>query len=232
MKKTIVLAVAAIIFSCNAFSQDRKCSFFGETYNYAYTQHKYVGNAFPELGDYAMLHGFNVGPILQQQLYKGLVLVTGLQYQFTMYQNGKTSIVGNATEYLMSHNLKVPVKVGYSFLHSDKWTFTFFAGPSLDFNVALVDKTKFEGGNYEQYDLINGKYKYKMGDLKGDFKSNDYKMLSCFDIPLGIGAIIKYDSYGFKFEYEWGLVNRLKNSESKNDQFRADQFVIGFFFAI
>lgn len=232
MKKTILLAIAAVLFSSHAMALGDQYTYYGVTLNYAYSQQK---NLFtePERGTYQMLNGFNAGFMFQQQLYKGLVLVSGLQYQFTVSKNEEDDdLLLDVDLYTMSHNLRVPVKFGFSTPFAGNWSFTVFGGPSLDFNVAMIEKTKFDNGDYEQYDLVNGVHKY---DIKGHSDretDDDYKLLNCFDIPLGIGTIVKYKNFGMKFEYEWGMINRYHDHDDDDDdaKFKTDQFSIGFFY--
>lgn len=227
MKKTILLAIAAVLFSSHALALGDQYSYYGVTLNYAYSQQKQLTTE-PEMGNYQMLNGFNAGFMFQQQLYKGLVLVSGLQYQFTMNKEEDDDV----DSYLMSHNLRVPVKFGFTTPFAGNWSFTVFGGPSLDFNVAMIDKTKYDDGDYVQIDWVNGVHKY---DIRGDSDSesdDDYKQLNCFDIPLGIGTIVKYKNFGMKFEYEWGMINRLKDKDaySEDIKYKTDQFSIGFFY--
>lgn len=232
MKKSILLAIAAVLFSSHALALGDQYSYYGVTLNYAYSQQKQLTTK-PEMGEYQMLNGFNAGFMFQQQLYKGLVLVSGLQYQFTMNKmDYYHESLGEVDLYSMSHNLRVPVKFGFSTPFAGNWSFTVFGGPSLDFNVAYTEKFKNDDGDYLQFDLINGVCKY---DIEGhsDSKTDDeFKKYNCFDVPLGIGTIVKYKNFGMKFEYEWGMINRLKDNDDDDDdvKFKTDQFSIGFFY--
>lgn len=235
MKKSILLAIAAVLFSSHALALGDQYSYYGVTLNYAYSQQKQL-TTNPERGTYQMLNGFNAGFMFQQQLYKGLVLVSGLQYQFTMNKTEDSSfemfdymLYGDV--YMMSHNLRVPVKFGFSTPFAGNWSFTVFGGPSLDFNVAYIGKTKNEDGDYHQFDLINGVHKYDVNGNSDSESDDDYKQLNCFDIPLGIGTIVKYKNFGMKFEYEWGMINRYHDhDDDDDDKYKTDQFSIGFFY--
>ncbi len=236
MKKSILLAIAAVLFSSHALALGDQYSYYGVTLNYAYSQQKALVTN-PETGIYDMLNGFNGGFMFQQQLYKGLVLVSGLQYQFTMNKTEDD----DADTYLMSHNLRVPVKFGFTTPFAGNWSFTVFGGPSLDFNVAMIGKTKYDNGDYDQYDYVNGVHKFDKEGYSDSESDDDYKQFKCFDIPLGIGAIVKYKNFGMKFEYEWGMINRLKGDGTdiidipapkllEDLEFKTDQFSIGFFY--
>ncbi|MCQ2338510.1 MAG: PorT family protein [Paludibacteraceae bacterium] len=221
------MAIAAVLFSSHALALGDQYSYYGLTLNYAYSQQKQLTTK-PETGTYQMLNGFNAGFMFQQQLYKGLVLVSGLQYQFTMAKSEND----DADSYLMSHNLRVPVKFGFTTPFAGNWSFTVFGGPSLDFNVAMIEKMKLDNGDYNQYDFVNGVHKYDIEGYSDSETDDEFKKLNCFDVPLGIGTIVKYKNFGMKFEYEWGMINRLKDSDDDEEdlKYKTDQFSIGFFY--
>lgn len=170
------------------------------------------------------MNGFNAGFMMQNKLYKNLVLLWGLEYQFTMSKEKEDGI----TDKWMNHNIKVPLRFGFSMPFAKKSSATIFFGPSFDFNVATVRKREYGGGDYEQVDYVNGKYKYDMEGEKDSGSDSDLKQMKFFDVPLGIGVIYKYSHLGIKLQYEWGLVNRSKEDDYK---FKADQFTVGLFFS-
>lgn len=172
------------------------------------------------------MNGFNAGFMMQNKLYKNLVLLWGLEYQFAMSKEKEDG----TTDKWMNHNIKVPLRFGFSMPFAKKSSATIFFGPSFDFNVATVRKREYGGGNYEQTDYVNGKYKSDI-KIKGEKESKSgskYKTMKLFDLPLGIGIIYKYSHLGIKLQYEWGLLNR---SKIDNYKFKADQLTVGLIFS-
>ena len=170
------------------------------------------------------MNGFNAGFLMQNKLYKNLVLLWGVEYQFAMSKDKDDG----ETDKWMNHNLKVPLRFGFSMPFAKKSSVTVFFGPSFDFNVVTNRRYEWDG-NYEEYDFVNGKYKYDIEGHKDSGSDDDYKQLKFFDVPLGIGVMYKYNSFGIRLQHEWGLVNRFK--EEDDYKFKADQFTVGLFFS-
>lgn len=187
------------------------------TINYSYYKPK------KDADEMKTMNGFNAGFMMQNKLYKNLVLLWGLEYQFAMSKEKEDG----ATNKWMNHNIKVPLRFGFSMPFAKKSSATIFFGPSFDFNVATVRRHE-NGGDYEQEDYVNGKYKYDMEGEKDSGSDSDLKTMKFFDLPLGIGIIYKYSHLGIKLQYEWGLLNRSKEDDYK---FKADQFTVGLFFS-
>lgn len=195
-------------------------NWYSFTINYSYYKPKKDANDVMK----KTMNGFNAGFMMQNKLYKNLVLLWGLEYQFAMSKEEEGSI----TDKWMNHNIKVPLRFGFSIPFAKKSSATIFFGPSFDFNVSTVRKREYRGGDYEIIDYVNGKYKYDKKGEKGSGSDSDYKQMKFFDLPLGIGIIYKYSHLGIKLQYEWGLLNRSKEDDYK---FKADQLTVGLFFS-
>ncbi|MBQ0082491.1 MAG: hypothetical protein KBT41_04335 [bacterium] len=201
-------------------------SFYSVTLNYSF--YKVKDKVF---GDVPTLNGFNAGFLAQSRLYKNLVLLWGLEYQFGYDKESGIGEKGRLwTDKWMNHNLKLPVRIGFSMPFGQNSSVTAFFGPSFDFNVSTA--LDFEDFDKEKWDLVSGKYEFVNGEDGRKFsrKDNYRKVLKVFDIPLGLGAMYKYKNFGFRIQYEWGLVNRCKG-EMSNLKWHADQFTIGLFYA-
>lgn len=169
------------------------------------------------------MNGFNAGFLMQNKLYKNLVLLWGVEYQFAMIKDKDDG----ATDEWMNHNLKVPLRFGFSMPFAKKSSVTVFFGPSFDFNVATINKYEEDGFKIE-VDFVNGKYKFQERGETESGSDDEYKQLKFFDVPLGIGVMYKYNHFGIRLQHEWGLVNRSKENDYK---YKADQFTVGLFFS-
>lgn len=185
------------------------------TMNYSYYKPK------KDFSGYKTMNGFNVGFLMQNRMYKNLVLLWGLEYQFAMSKDKEDG----ETDKWMNHNIKVPLRFGFSMPFAKKSSVTVFFGPSFDFNVATIFRWEYYG-DYGEHDLVNGKYKYKHDGEKGSESAD--KIFGFFDVPLGIGVMYKYNHFGIRLQHEWGLVNRSKEDEV---EYKADQFTVGLFFS-
>lgn len=210
-------------------------SYTAFTLNYSYqdvhTDADYIKTVWSGEDD-KLAHGFNLGIHLQQKLYKKLVLVTGVQYQFTARFKENVSmpdvplkgqLSGSGDIKFFNHNIIVPIKFGFSMPFGGTSSFTVYGGPSLNFNVATHQTFELNSKNYLFYDYVNGRITEKINGSKHTDKSSDFKEMKWFDIPLGLGAVVKFGRFGLRFEYEWGLVNRMKHE----GKFRSDQLTAG-----
>lgn len=169
------------------------------------------------------MNGFNAGFLMQNKLYKNLVLLWGVEYQFAMSKDKDD----DETDEWMNHNLKVPLRFGFSMPFAKKSSVTVFFGPSFDFNVATINKYEEDGFKIE-VDYVNGKYKFQERGETESGSDDEFKKVKFFDVPLGIGVMYKYNHFGIRLQHEWGLVNRSKEDDYK---IKADQFTVGLFFS-
>ncbi|MCQ2344922.1 MAG: hypothetical protein MJ002_08455 [Paludibacteraceae bacterium] len=236
MKDKLFTTLLALLFTAALSAQGTKSggddiSYTGFTFNYAYQDvHTNVDDlkAVWNGKDDNLAHGFNTGFYVQQNLYKGMVIVTGFQYQFTMRVNRDVNLIsytlpGKGDIQYFNHNLIVPIKFGYSFKFGGTSCFTAFAGPSLNFLVSTMENLRVNRNNYIYTDYVNGKHTVKTEGSKTTETSSDHKRMTWFDIPMGLGAVVKFGRFGIHFEYEWGLCDRWKNS----GKFRTDQMTAG-----
>lgn len=175
-----------------------------------------------------LFNGFNFGYYLHRHLLSHLVFVSGLNYQFTIKGDTKSGI----STYITNHNLKIPLRLGYSLKFGKNNSFSAYAGPSLDFNVSTQNEVRYSG-DVTTTDVVNGTIKSEINGKKSSKKDSDYKSLNCFDIPIGIGIAFKFSKFGIRIEYEWGLVNRyIKDYRDAGAKWRSDQFTAGFLIII
>lgn len=196
-------------------------NWYSFTINYSYYKPK--EDAKEDADKKKTMNGFNAGFMMQNKLYKNLVLLCGLEYQFAMSKKKEDG----ATDKWMNHNIKVPLRFGFSMPFAKKSSATIFFGPSFDFNVATINKYE-EDGFKTEINYVNGKYKFDMEGEKESGSDSEFKTMKFFDLPLGIGIIYKYSHLGIKLQYEWGLLNRSKEDGSK---FKADQLTVGLIFS-
>lgn len=169
------------------------------------------------------MHGITFGPMFHVPFTNHFVSFFGFQYQFGIAKIEKYGIMTTGVE----HDIKVPFKLGYSLDFGENNQFSIFAGPSFLFCVS--EKAEIKYGSYtNEYDYISGKYKvYNKGSHK-EGKSDDYKTMNVFDLQLGLGALLRFGSFGLRVEYDWGMLNRYKESadvKSNVGQLTAGLFV-------
>lgn len=214
----------------SSFNLQDAQSFYSVTINYSYYKCKDNSDDYIEV---PTLNGFNAGFMAQNRVYKNIVLLWGLEYQFGY--DKETNYADEDKKYTskskwMNHNLKLPLRIGFSMPFGQNSSVTAFFGPSFDFNISTMRdyESKYDK---EKWDFVSGKYEYKEEGEKGHSgHDNDHKLLKVFDIPLGLGAMYKYKNFGFRIQYEWGLVNRCKG-DWKEAKWKADQFTVGVFFS-
>lgn len=211
MKKTILLAIAAILFANFARAIESEYSYYGLSANF----NLHIvdnGEGFSMVDEEVMpMVGIDLGFYMQQQLYKNFVLVSGLKYQVTTDWEYKQTSIGKykleeCNMFLWNHAFVIPVKLGYSMHLPHNWMISFYAGPSLSFNFATTQKFKDNEGNYIKYDYVNGSMKTNI--LEDEKDADNLKVLKWFDVPFGLGITAKHKYVGIKLEYECGLIDR------------------------
>jgi len=169
-------------------------------------------------------NGFNIGYFFHRPLTSHFLLLTGLHYQFTIKTQSSKSF--------MNHDLKIPLKLGYSMKMSKSSSFSVYAGPSLDFNVSTQNREHRTGYDVTT-DVVNGTVKGEVNGKKVSSSSDKNKYLGFFDIPVGLGVAFKFSMFGIRIEYEWGLVNRYtKDYRDMGLKWRSDQLMAGFLIII
>ena len=224
MKKTLLLALVALLLSAKAFAGGGNHSFtgFSLTYNYMDVKTSCKFESVSGFNDNFMLHGFSAGFIAHQQLVSFLYLTTGVHYQFAMKQENVTG--GDFGVY--NHNLKVPIKLAFSMAFGKKSGFSIHAGPSLDFMVSTQADYYYDRDNYAYTDMVSGRTVTRVAGYKTTATVS--KTLGWFDIPLGVGATLNFGNFGLRFDYEWGMINRSLDTNSYS--WKADQLTAGLFF--
>lgn len=203
-----------------AYSRTQKAkSFFGFSVNYSMLEAK--DNA--EGGFPAYLHGITAGFVGHSVIYKHIVILSGISYQFGTAQLNQRAM----NESWYCHSIKVPLKIGLSIPFAKKSALSLYFGPSFDFNIStkriIANNTDYQ----TNIDYINGKYESIINDKLSSGQKLDYKVLGFFDVPIGFGAIYQYGHVGLKFEYEWGMLNRYGNKYKNEYSLKINQLSAG-----
>jgi len=231
MKKIIVLAFVAMLFSGRAMAVEDAESYFGFSLNYSYhdvyTDVPLIKSAWGH-SDKCLAHGFNMGFTYQQALYRWLVMVTGFQYQYAMASDDVNDFAGfglpgKGEMSFYNHNLIIPVKLGFSLTFGGIGSLSLYGGPSLNFLVSTQTDYYYNGNYRSNTDLVNGVNISRINGDKTTTRSSEYKNMGWFDIPVGIGLMATYDRFGIRFEYEWGMIDRWKGG----GKFKSDQLTAG-----
>lgn len=149
-------------------------------------------------------NGFYVGPTFDMQIQGPISLQYGLLYNLNM-KSKSTTILGvkNSASY-KKHSLDIPVRVAAAF-PLNNITISIFAGPN--FNIGLASTGTVE-----------------VGSIKKSSNLYDNKDLSRFDLQLGGGASIQYNNIGLRFSYDFGMLNRYKDIDSKENNLKVGLF--------
>ncbi len=140
------------------------------------------------------MNGFHVGPVAEMTVQGPISLQYGLLYNYLTATESNIKTV--------AHELDLPVRIAASFPVGNGLNLFAFGGPN--FNYAISQKTGDGDNMYSQE--LNGK-----------------KIVSPFDVQLGAGAGLKYNSLILKVGYDWGLLNK---SSIDNTTFKSNALKI------
>jgi len=171
----------------------------------------------------SQMHGISAGFIEHAAIYKNIIIVSGLYYQFETTKLNRREM--NETWYY--HSIKVPLKLGLSVPFAKKSSLSVYFGPSFDFNISTTRNITNNSNYQTKIDYVSGKYSNAIGDNSNSGTRQEYKVMNFFDIPVGIGAIYKYGHIGFKFEYEWGMLNRYGKNYKDEYSLKINQLSAG-----
>lgn len=160
------------------------------------------------------LQGFHVGPVYNMAIQGPISIQFGALYGFHSRKEIEVKwgslLDGKSTT--TAHQIDIPVRVAASFPFGSGLSAFVFGGPNFNFGLALTNKTT--GTLLGVKD--NGTYNlYKNGDI------------SRFNLQLGLGAGLKYNSMGVRFNYDFGLLDMNKRN---NNNYRIDGMKIGLFY--
>ena len=151
--------------------------------------------------DSKALNGFHVGPTYEMGIQGPISLQYGLLYNFATRSENSVS--------LTSHALDIPVRVAATFPVGNSLSAFVFGGPN--FNIGLSNNLK-------------------VGDVSTDlYKDTEIagvtiKGMSRFDLQLGLGAGLKYNNMGVRVSYDFGMLNRVKDVDSKVNDLKVGLF--------
>ena len=168
-------------------------------------------------------NGFQAGLTYDFKLKGELGLQTGLLYSFV---GGKTKeesrILGGyprATQLTTSacQFLDLPIRVTYSLPVTNDFKFFFFGGPVYSYGLSWNSKSHTMYKPFSEYSV------YK--DLKDE--------VSSFELKVGAGLGVHYDSFRLKIGYDQGILNLYAGEKRKNDngavnKLRRNQFNLTF----
>ena len=149
----------------------------------------------PTLEDATAFNGFHIGPTYELGIQGPLSINLGLLYDFTT-QKIKDLNDANWT----NHSFDIPVRISAAFPLSTGVSAFVFGGPN--FNIGLANKIHKDGVSVDLY-----------GDAAQQILEISGAKFSRFDLQLGLGAGIKFNNMGIKASYDFGMLNRVKNSD-------------------
>lgn len=171
------------------------------------------------------LNGFNVGLNYDINIVKGLSIQPGISYTFLTDKEQSENIAnilkGKMT--VSEHYLNVPIRIQYSVEVLRGLKIYAFTGPT--FSVGLAGKQNYSVEGSILGASINGdfSYDYFSGKVSSDNISKDvldkintgnFPTYNRFDILYGVGAgVTLFDIIEVKGGYDWGLLNRLKDTD-------------------
>ncbi|MGC3977270.1 MAG: porin family protein [Paludibacteraceae bacterium] len=138
------------------------------------------------------LKGFHVGPTYEMSIQGPISLQYGLLYNYLTHK--ETILTTDVTE--TKHVIDIPVRLAATFPVVSGIKAYVFGGPN--FNIGLSDQISAKGVD-EKYNL------YKDNEYTGKY--------SRFDVQLGVGGGVKYNSFGIRASYDFGLLNRIKDAD-------------------
>lgn len=206
--KKLAAIVAAVVISANMMAQI--------SVNVGYLNDS--RNTTTKLGDNskttkAAYNGFTLGASYTYNFMEWMGVTGGVNYQFLNNHQDIDVMIGTTGTKTdintMIHALDVPIRLEAGYNFTDDLRVFGYVGPKFVFDLAGKAKSTTTG-------YINGK---KQGDAKtesGDiFKDTNY---SRFNLMMGPGVGVKYSNFSLRVGYDWGLLNRNTDADSKKDR--------------
>lgn len=187
------------------------------------------------------LNGFYIGANYEYPLAAGLSLRPGLQYAY-LTDRSQDEILGlKMAGSLNEHYINVPVRLQYGFDVLPSLRISAFTGPV--FSVGLAGNLRMDlsgsllGNELDgmfKYDYFSGKVSSEnlpeniVNELNKTMGNGQYHR---FDIQYGVGvSVVLMDRFELRGGYDWGLLNRLKDTEGQDLRSRRDQFYVSLAF--
>lgn len=169
--------------------------------------------------DHSDAHGVNVGFTVHQKLFLFLYVNTGVYYQYGTSKNFQLG--SDLNNRINMHSIQVPLRLAFTFGIGNNNTISVMGGPVFSFTPVLENRTG-SNKNYVAHNMINGKTTVMVDGTK-TITTDTKGTKRFFDVPVGIGAIVRLGHFGIYLNYEWGTINREKVTDFRmlNDQLTA-----------
>ncbi len=164
------------------------------------------------------LNGFHVGPIYNMSIQGPISLQYGLLYNYLTKQSEGTFVGITGTSTTTAHRLDLPVRVAASFPLTSELNAFVFGGPNFNFGLSQKNDGTADFWGLGSLDVESENiYKIEMSDGK--------KLISPFDLQLGLGGGLQYKNMGVRVSYDWGMLDR-NNSDNiwKNNDLKVGLF--------
>ncbi|MGM9786810.1 MAG: outer membrane beta-barrel protein [Candidatus Cryptobacteroides sp.] len=185
-----------------------------------------------------LLNGLRVGASYDLNITRQFMFQPGVYYSY-LTDRRQLGVIEIGDYYIADlvneHFLNMPLHFKYNFEISDAVTGLYvFAGPTLtvglsatsDIGVANKNSSDYIGN--AEFNYYTGAFSCDMGSisqnqLKDYFESQTFRR---FDVVMGVGIGLEILDYlDVKLGYDWGLVNRLANTDT-DSLIRRSQFYV------
>lgn len=213
MKNVKLMAILIALVCVNHLINAQETR-FGINAGYSYTSFNYKSTLLGiERKTNTPGHGVLIGANLDYMFLDNLGLNVGLNYNLT-FTSDETDNLGLGTKYKTSyHSLQLPVRLNFEYEIGSGLVLLAYAGPKFTFDIDAIHTV-----------YINGN---KFGDSESLYKDNDN--LNRFNIMVGPGVGIRYENFVVKGGYDFGLLNRWKNSKDYVAKFNQLYITIGYY---
>ncbi len=206
--KKLAAIVAAVVISANMMAQvSVNLGYLNDSRS---TTTKVGGNSNT---DKVGFNGFTLGASYTYNFMDWMGVTGGLNYQFLNNHQDVDAMIGHSGTKTdintMIHALDIPIRfeVGYNF--TDDLRVFGYVGPKFVFDLA--GKTKSTATLY-----INGE-KQGDGKVESDDMFKEGRNYSRFNLMVGPGVGVKYTNFSLRVGYDWGLLNRNSNADTKKN---------------
>lgn len=190
-------------------------------------------------------NGFHIEATYDFYIVKGFSIATGLNYS-ALFSNDEDSLTFDdiislrSTVKMQEHYLDIPVRLKYTFDIANNFRIFAYGEAKFIFGISSSYKSTLSGTISNQN--VDGDMTYNF--YTGDLKMNDLEFAiadpilsetrySRFDMQLGVGLGVElFNRLVVKGGYDWGLLNRFKETIMNDATLRRNQFNIslGFMF--
>lgn len=218
--KKLAAVVAAVVISANMMAQ--------VSVNLGYLNDSHISTV--KVGgntntDKTGFNGFTVGASYTYNFMDWMGVTGGLNYQFINNHQDFDLMIGNSGTKTdvnkMFHSLDIPIRLEAGYNITDDLRVFGYVGPKFLFDLSGVSKgttTTYLNGS-QQGDPVKSKTEFS-------YKDNEY---SRFNLMVGPGVGVNYTNLSLRVGYDWGLLNRNTNANTKdNIKFANNQLYVTF----